>query len=110
MIATLMSGMFVIALLGRFWPRLNWQGALAAMLAAVITSLLLISQSQWLAYWGNPCLPAVACAMLAAIAVSLLTPRCRISRAEALKLISAQREEYQAVTEALPQESLPERQ
>ncbi|HEX5794107.1 MAG TPA: sodium:solute symporter family protein, partial [Rheinheimera sp.] len=37
MIATLMAGMFVVALLGRFWPRLNWQGALAAMLGAVGT-------------------------------------------------------------------------
>lgn len=109
MIATLMSGMFVIAMLGRFWSRLNWQGALAAMLAAVTTSLLLISQPLWLAYWGNPCLPAVACALLAAIAVSLLTPPCRISRTEALKLISAQREEYQAVPEKLPPGSLPER-
>lgn len=110
MIATLMSGMFVIAILGRFWSRLNWQGALAAMLGAVSTSLLLISQTEWLAYWGNPCLPAVSCGMLAAIAVSLLTPRCRINRAEALKLISTQREENQANTETTPLQWLPERQ
>lgn len=107
MIATLMSGMFVVALLGRFWPRLNWQGALAAMLAAVTTSLLLINLPLWLAYWGNPCLPAVACALLTAIVVSLLTPPCPVSRSEALRRISAQREEYTALADTAVGTALP---
>lgn len=92
MIATLIAGMFVVAVLGRFWQRLNWQGALAAMLTAVFTSLLLLSQPDWLALWGNPCIPAVSCAFFAAVLVSLLTPASAVSRDVAIKRITAQRE------------------
>lgn len=92
MIATLMSGLFICALLGRFWLRLSWQGALAAMIAAMTTSLLLLNQPDWLAYWGNPCIPAVAAALLAAVTVSLMTPAPAVSRQQALAIITAQRE------------------
>ncbi len=34
MISMLMSGMFICTMLGRFWTRFNWQGAVAALLAA----------------------------------------------------------------------------
>lgn len=92
MIATLIAGMFVVVLLGRFWPRLNWQGALAAMLTSLLVSLLLISQSAWLVVWGNPCIPAVVSAGLAAVITSLLTPASVLNRDEALEHITAQRE------------------
>lgn len=92
MISTLMSGLFVCALLGRFWLRFSWQGALAAMLSAMLTSLVLLNQPDWLAYWGNPCLPAVTVALLAAVLVSLLTPAPLLSRQQALAIITAQRE------------------
>ncbi len=92
MIATLMSGLFVCAMLGRFWLRFTWQGALAAMLGAMLSSLLILNQPDWLAFWGNPCLPAVVIAFIAAVSLSLLTPPAALSRAEALARISAQRE------------------
>lgn len=92
MIATLLSGMFVCALLGRFWQRFTWQGALAALLGAMMTSLVLLNHPSWLAYWGNPCIPAVTMALLAAVSVSLLTPATAISPQQALAIISGQRE------------------
>ncbi|MDP5148915.1 sodium:solute symporter family protein [Rheinheimera baltica] len=100
MIATLMSGLFVCALLGRFWLRFTWQGALAALLGAMVTSLVVLNHPDWLAYWGNPCLPAVMVALLAAVSISLLTPPCAISRKQALALISAQRENTTSVATA----------
>ncbi|WP_214000894.1 sodium:solute symporter family protein [Arsukibacterium sp.] len=99
MIATLMSGLFVCALLGRFWLRFSWQGALAAMLTAMSTSLAILNHAGWLAYWGNPCLPAVAASMLAAVVVSLVTPAPAISRQQALAIITAQREPAMATSQ-----------
>ncbi len=92
MIALLMSGLLVCALLGRFWRRFTWQGAIAALMGAAISSLAVLLQGDWLAYWGNPCLPALAGALSAAVLVSLLTPPNRVSSAQALAIINQQRE------------------
>jgi SSS family solute:Na+ symporter len=92
MIATLMSGMFVIALLGRFWPRLTWQGALAALAGAVMTSSILLNHPSWLQFWGNPCLPALVVSASLAVIVSLLSKVSGISREQALEIITLQRE------------------
>lgn len=92
MIATLLAGIFVCTVLGRFWLRFTWQGALAALAGAIITSLVLLNHPGWLAYWGNPCIPAVAVALLAAVSVSWLTPPVAISRQQALAQINAARD------------------
>ena len=34
-----MSGLGVVVLLGRFWPRANWQGAMAALLTTPLVAL-----------------------------------------------------------------------
>ncbi|MFV0454580.1 MAG: sodium:solute symporter family protein [Pseudomonas sp.] len=92
MIATVMAGMFVCAILGKFWSRYNWQGAIATLIAASTTSLSIIAHADWTAYWGNPSIPAVLAAMVAGIVVSLLTPRCTITQEEALARITDERE------------------
>jgi SSS family solute:Na+ symporter len=92
MIATLMSGMFVIALLGRFWLRLSWQGALAALVGALLTSAVILNHPAWLTFWGNPCLPALAVSLSLALTVSLLSKPSEISREQALEIITMQRE------------------
>ncbi|WP_337843314.1 sodium:solute symporter family protein [Rheinheimera sp.] len=89
MIATLMSGLCVVAVLGRFWHRLTWQGAVAALLAAVGTSLSVLSQPDWLNLWGNPCIPALAVASMAAVLVSLCT-KPGLNRQQALQQIQHQ--------------------
>ncbi|MFC4656335.1 MULTISPECIES: sodium:solute symporter family protein [Rheinheimera] len=73
MIATLMSGLCVVGLLGRFWLRLTWQGGVAALVVAVSSSLSILSHADWLAFWGNPVLPALALASTASVLVSLWT-------------------------------------
>ena len=92
MIATVMAGMFVCAILGKFWGRYNWQGAIATLVAASSTSLAIISHAGWSAYWGNPSIPAVIAAVVAGVVVSLLTPRCLITPQEALARVTEERE------------------
>ncbi|MFG6176915.1 sodium:solute symporter family protein [Halomonas sp. THAF12] len=99
MVSTVLAGMFVCGMLGRFWPRYNWQGAIASLVVASATSLAIIANADWNAYWGNPSIPAVLLAALAGVAVSLATPASRRSEAEALAVISEERERMEAVPE-----------
>lgn len=96
MIATLMSGLFVSCILGRFWPRLNAAGIMAAIVSAVLVSLSVLFNNHWLLFWGNPVIPALFSATVCAIGVSLLTPASKCSRIAALALITAQREGHGA--------------
>ncbi len=99
MVSTVLAGMFVCGVLGRFWPRYNWQGAIASLVVASATSLAIIANAEWSAYWGNPSIPAVSLAALAGVVVSLATPASRRSEEEALQVISEERERMEAVPE-----------
>nr|WP_297457766.1 sodium:solute symporter family protein [uncultured Halomonas sp.] len=99
MIATVLAGMFVCGMLGRFWPRYNWQGAIATLIAASATSLAVIAHDGWSAFWGNPSIPAVLAATVVGVAVSLLTPASRVSEAEALAIIDKERERMEQAAE-----------
>ncbi|GHB03179.1 sodium:solute symporter family protein [Modicisalibacter luteus] len=92
MISTVLAGMFVCGILGRFWPRYNWQGAVATLVGASITSLLVIANASWSAFWGNPSIPAVLVATLGGVVVSLITPASRVSNDEALARLNQERE------------------
>ncbi len=83
MISTVMSGMFVCGMLGRFWKRYTWQGAIATLVGASAASFTVILSPSLSAYWGNPVIPSVVIATLAGVAVSLFTPRNMVSPEEA---------------------------
>lgn len=100
MIAMLMSGMCVVAVLGRCWARFNHYGALTALLLAPLISVTVLLQPDWVTFWGNPVLPAIALSGLGAVLVSLLTPADTITPAEALRILTTQREQMEA---AVPQ-------
>lgn len=91
MISMVMSGLFVCGLLGRFWPRFNWQGALAALATAAATSLTVSLHGGWNTLWGNPVIPAVCAALLAAVVATLCTPVSAVSREQALVQLDAER-------------------
>lgn len=97
MIATVMSGMFVCGLLGRFWSRYNWQGAIASLISASLTSIAVLMQPDWTAFWGNPVIPSVTAAIAMGVLVSLLTPVCRVSSEQALRLLSEERQAMEKV-------------
>jgi SSS family solute:Na+ symporter len=86
-----MSGLGVIILLGRFWKRANWQGALAALIATPLVALAVMYIPAQAKFWGNATIPAVAAGLLAQIIVSLLTAPARISFAEVVEAMDRER-------------------
>ena len=97
MISTLMAGMFACGLLGRFWPRYNWQGALASLLGGAIASVWVMA--SFMAFWGNPVIPAVITALGAGVMVSLLTPPQALTPAQSLARLDHERERMEASVE-----------
>ncbi|MDE3057888.1 MAG: sodium:solute symporter family protein [Bacteroidota bacterium] len=69
-----MSGLAVIILMGRFWKRSTWQGALAALITTPSVSLALMTVPTGTKFWDNPVIPATLIGVIALIAVSLFTP------------------------------------
>lgn len=99
MISTILSGLFVSAMLGRFWPRYNWQGAIATLIFASATSLTIIANSDWADFWGNPSIPAVLAALAAGVIVSLITPASRVTSAQALAILDQERQRMEQAPE-----------
>ncbi len=93
MISMLMSGLFVCSILGRFWLRFNWQGALTALLGGMVTSIVILARADWLAFWGNPCIPSVLASLASAVFVTVMTPANKLSREQALEAITRERED-----------------
>jgi SSS family solute:Na+ symporter len=91
MISTVMSGMFVCGMLGRFWKRYNWQGALATLAGASIASVTVMMSSDLTALWGNPVIPSCLFALTAGIVVSLLTPANQVSPEMARAILDDER-------------------
>ncbi|EGO5207782.1 sodium:solute symporter family protein [Escherichia coli] len=104
MISMLMSGLFICSILGRFWLRFNWQGALAALVSGMVMSIVVLMNADWLAYWGNPCIPSVLGSLVAGVLVTLVTPASQVSREEALAIITNEREN-QSVVITKPEEA-----
>lgn len=91
MIATIISGMFTCGVLGRFWPRFNWQGAVAALAAGSGISLA-VMVGGWIDYWGNPIIPALLGSLCAGILISLVTPAQKITPKMAAEILNQERE------------------
>jgi solute:Na+ symporter, SSS family len=83
-----MSGLGVIILLGRFWKRATWQGALAALIATPVVSLILM----WCFSMSNPTLPAALAGVAAQVAVSLFTPPNRRTFEEVAEAMTHERQ------------------
>ncbi|MEE2000515.1 sodium:solute symporter family protein [Alkalimonas sp. MEB108] len=94
LIATVMSGLAVTALLGRFWRGFRWQGALAAVTLAMTTSLSILLQPDWLQFWGNPVLPAFTCAMVAGVLISLCYQQQRITPLTSMRRLRQERQRF----------------
>ncbi len=70
-----MSGLGVIILLGRFWKRSTWQGALAALVTTPAVSLVLMFLPAAAKFRENTIIPASVAGLIAHVVVSRLTPR-----------------------------------
>lgn len=91
MIATIMSGLFACGVLGRFWLRYTWQGAIASLVSGSAASVLVLLNPNIMAYWGNPIIPALIAAVGGGICASLLTPRNNISPEDACATLERER-------------------
>lgn len=99
MISTILTGVLVASLLGKFWSRATWQGGLACLIGGSATALAVHNVSAWNDFWGNPVIPSMLAAMAAGVVVSLLTPRRRISHEDALRLLAEERAELDVGTQ-----------
>jgi len=86
-----MSGLAIIILVGRFWRRGTWQGAVAALITTPIVSLALMWLPTSNPVWHNPIVPACAGA-LAHLAVSAFTPPSRHSFQDVANELARDRE------------------
>lgn len=71
MISTILTGLFVASVLGRFWRRSTWQVGMAAIVAGSATSLTVQAVASWSGFWGSPVLPSLFMATVAGVLVSL---------------------------------------
>ncbi|MFG6147496.1 sodium:solute symporter family protein [Halobacillus sp. B23F22_1] len=101
-ISTVMAGLFVAALLGKFWSRANWQGGIASLIGGSVTSFIILSSESMTAFWGNPILPAIMVALAANIIVSLVTPAQAISKEKALRILEEERTRLDEGTTVIP--------
>lgn len=93
MISTLMSGMLVTVILGKYWNRSTWQGALAALISGSVTSFVIVNIPFQSKFWGNPIIPAILIAAIFHVLTSLLTPANKRSKTDILADIENERKE-----------------
>ena len=95
-VGSLLPGVGVTMLLGRFWRRATWQGAYAAVMSGTLFGLavLLVPPfAEWVKLtFGGPAIPSTAIAFAAGVAVSLLTPASSATDEERLSAVFACRE------------------
>ena len=112
MISTVMSGMFVCGMLGKFWKRYNWQGALATLAGASVASFVVMLNADYTAFWGNPVIPSCLFALAAGVAVSLCTPANQVTPEMAKAILDDERalmEMEMSESGVLEEEAAPQR-
>ena len=78
-LSVVMSGLALIILVGRFWKRATWQGALATLIVTPAVSLGVMLARKYCPdigpFWSSPVIPATIAGLSAHIIASLLTKR-----------------------------------
>jgi len=100
-----MSGLAVIILLGRFWKRSTWQGALAALITTPAVSLALMAVPGVKKHLGDPTIPATLAGSLAHVVISLLTPPPRCSFEEVAEALSRERQAIEGESPVISHQS-----
>ena len=95
-VGSLLPGVGVTMLLGRFWRRSTWQGAYASVLSGTLFGLVVLfvpAFADWVKMtFGGPAIPSTAVALVAGVAVSLLTPRSLATEEDRLAAVFAARQ------------------
>lgn len=72
-LSVLTSGVAIIILLGRFWKRATWQGAITGLVLAASASLITIFVPSQAEFWTSPVIPATIAGLIGEVVVSLFT-------------------------------------
>ncbi len=86
-----MSGLAIIIMVGRFWRRATWQGAMAALAITPIIAISIKFLPQQYQVWNNAIVPTLAGALVH-ILVSSLTPPPQHSFSEIAETMTRERE------------------
>ena len=99
MASVLGSGSAVMILMGRFWRRATWQGAIAAKLAGAGVALAIRYTPSLAAAWPSyaSTIPPLAAAFAACVLVSLMTPKNERTWDEVAEELATERESFEVV-------------
>ena len=73
-LSLIFSGLAVIVILGRFWPRATWQGAIVALVSSFVVAAVILYWPGLKDKMGDPILWATLAGFIAHVVVSLSTP------------------------------------
>lgn len=99
-----LSGLAVIIMVGRFWKRSTWQGALAALIATPAASLVVMFVPAKVGFLNNAVIPTLV-GVVVHLVVSMLTPPTTPSFEEVVTMMQQERRAVEE--EATPAENSP---
>jgi SSS family solute:Na+ symporter len=95
-VGSLIPGIAMMMILGKYWKRVTWQGGVACIFSGTIFGLLYLFippfQKAVAGVFTGPAIPVSIIALLAGIIVSFFTPRVDVSEEEALRMVLEARE------------------
>lgn len=98
-ISVLMSGLATVILLGRFWKKATWQGAIAAIVTGAVATILVEQVPGWKAFWQETIIPATLSALVVHVSISLFTFRGKPSFEEVAEQMAEERSELETPDE-----------
>lgn len=87
-----MSGLAIIIVMGRFWPRATWQGAMAALIVTPGVSLAVMDIPAINELCGGPAFPAALAGVIAHITASWFSKPKQRSFAEIAEVLKVERQ------------------
>ncbi len=91
LIPTVLSGLFIAAILGKYWFRATWQGGVASPTGGPVVAFVVNASEALTSFWGNPILPSLAGALLAGVVGGKLSDKGDVSEEEALRILDEER-------------------
>lgn len=95
-VGSLLPGVGVTMLLGRFWRRSTWQGAFASIGAGTLFGVVVLACPAFAGWirltFGGPAIPSTLLALCAGVFASLMTPPSTLSEEERLAAVRLARE------------------
>lgn len=102
-----MSGLAVIIILGRFWSRATWQGAISALVVTPVVAIAIMLIPSQETFWGNPTVPATLAGLIVHLLVSLFSPPSQYNFEEVADSMTQERENLEGESQDTDKELVP---